>query len=142
MKQIILKELRLSENPSATVAEVKGETVNTDSNGKPYCIGVFQEYNNPFSIPSTRMIRLDSLKMSDLAKMVGKVVPGASIVTVDTEPYAIGERTAHKYTVCIIEGLRETLDSVLTAQGIVRKGAASATVATPAEPVAEEKLPL
>ncbi len=139
--KIALKALRLSGNPSAIVGEHKGETVNLDKNGKPYCIAEFQEYGNAFSQPCERMIRLDKLSMKDLSTMIGKVVPGATIHTVDTEPYTLSNgNIGHKYTTCVIAGLRETLDSILTAQGIVRKGTNAPQIAvTPV--TAEEELP-
>ena len=145
--KVALKALRLSSNPNAIVGTHNGEEVNMDINGKPYCIASFQEFGNPFSTPCDRMIRLDKLSMKDLSTMIGKVVPGASIITVDTEPYTLNNgNIGHKYTTCVIAGLRETLDSILLAQGIVRKGTANANSASQAKEAAakaaaEENLP-
>lgn len=136
IERVALKSLRLSTTEGAKTALINNEEVNIDSNGKAYCMADFQEFGNGFSKPVSRMIRLDGLTMKDLAAYTGKVVPHTTIYTVDTEPYFINgnEKPSHTYTCVIIGGFKETLDSVLTKQGIVLKGEGVAKTQETPEP--------
>ena len=124
---IQITAIRLSSNPEAKVIDsdngVNGK-LNETSDGRGYYLTEFKDPTNPFGQVRTRVIsqQFDSTgnpiwkagAPNIIKQYVGKVIAG-DIVTMDVEPYQIGDRTLTRYTCVILKG--ENVATAFNRQG-------------------------
>lgn len=107
-----IKDVRLSNNPDATVAKFKegvnGE-INKTSDDRMFCVVELVDESNPFHM-TRRVINYSADESGkwqgatpkDLYKLIGKELSGARTHTDYVEAYEIGERTVTTFSSIIL----------------------------------------
>jgi hypothetical protein len=108
---VIVKNVRLSENPEATTMEneegING-MVNETSDGRAYVVVELEDTTNPFKMTRRTLTysqnndKWPGATPKQLLDFKGKELPGAKTVTETVEPYEIGENTVSTYSTILL----------------------------------------
>ncbi len=125
--QILLEELRLSNNPDKPVVDdpngINGK-LNVAEDGRKYYMAVFADPTNPLAPEKTRMVAQTTNSNGDpiwragrpekMKKFVGKLIPG-DFITKKVEMYEIGENEVDIYSCVVLKG--ENIETVFRQNG-------------------------
>lgn len=124
MSKVLVKEVRLSENPATKVVDhplgINGK-LNETEDGRLFCQiiltddDLFKTSKRNMMYSSDATGNFPGASPKDLVKHVGKEYPGARVVTRKVTEYTIGQNIVNQYTTIVLP--KENIETVFKNSG-------------------------